>query len=150
MVRILVILLFTQSSLRGCNDQAKTAQSCRLGFFNANSELTRAFWSGSSYARNLPRVYGREIIVVSPSTALHSFLQNLERILACCSQLYINCLAILLFTETCSKQAFNMVALYCPYCDTVPFTCFENVSSFLFLIFCHVAGQFIYGFKACS
>ena len=136
-------LLFTKSSLRVCNDQTTTARSCCFGFFNANSELICVhycyiFWSGSSYAKNLPKVNGREIIVTSPSTALRSFLQNLERILACCSQLYINCLAILRFTETCSKQAFKTVAQYCRYCDIVLFTCFFPMC----LMFWHVAGQF--------
>ena len=92
-------LLLTQSSLKVCNDQATTARSCCFGFFNANFELTRVhycyiFWSGSLFAKNLPKVNGRKIIVASPSAALRSFLQNLERILAYCSQLYINCLAI--------------------------------------------------------
>ena len=72
-------LLITKSSLKVCNDQATTARSCCFGFFNANFELTHVhcwyiFWSGSSYAKNLPKVNGREIIVASPSAALRSFL----------------------------------------------------------------------------
>ena len=128
-------LLFTKSLLKVCNDQAMTARSCCFTFLNTNFELTSVHycyivWSGSSHAKNLPKVNGREIVVVSPVTALGSFLQNLKRILAYCSQLYINCLAILLFTETCSKQPFQTVAQYCLYCDTVLFTCFENASFF--------------------
>ena len=128
-------LLFTKSLLKVCNDQATTRWSCYFGFFNANFELTGVhycyiFWSRSSYAWNLPKVSGREIMVASPSAALISFLQNLERILGYCIQLYINCLAILLFTETCSKQAFKTVAQYYLYCNTVLFTCFEHVRPF--------------------
>ena len=124
-----------------CNDQATTARSCYFGFFNTNFELTRfhvcyMFWSGSSYAKNLPKVNRKEImanlpkvnrkeiIVASPSAALSSYLQNVERILASCCHLYINCLAIILFIETCSKLAFKTVAQYCLYCDA------EHVSFF--------------------
>ena len=42
--------------------------------------------------------------MASQSAASRSFLQNLDRILSCCSQLYINCLAILLFTETSQNR----------------------------------------------
>ena len=61
-----------------CNDKARTAQSCCFGFFNADFKLTLVhlryvFWSGSLYARNLPKVNGKEIIVTSPSTSLIFF-----------------------------------------------------------------------------
>ena len=103
-VRISVICC----SPRACSKCAMIRPCC-FGFFNANFELTGVhycyiFWSRSSYARNLPKVSGREIMVASPFADLSSFLQNLERILGYCIQLYINCLAILLFTETCSKR----------------------------------------------
>ena len=70
-------------------------------------------------------------MVASPSAFLSSFLYNLERILASCSQLYINCLAILLFIETCSKWAFKMVTQYCLYCDIVLFYLFWDCFFFL-------------------
>ena len=113
-------LLLNKSLFKVYNDQATTAQSCYFGFFNTNLELTRVhlcyiFRSGCSYAKNLPNVNGKEIMVASPPASLISFLQNLERILASCSQLYINCLAILLFIKTCSKQAFKTVAQYSPF-----------------------------------
>ena len=128
-------LLFTKSLLKVCNDQATTVWSCCFGFFNVNFELTRVrycyiFWSGSSYVKTLPIANGKEIIVVSLSAVLISFLQNLERILASCNQLYINCLVILLFVETCSKQAIMAISQYCLYFDPVILTCFEHVSSF--------------------
>ena len=112
-----------------CNDQATTARSCYFGFFNTNFELTRVhlcymFWSGSSYAKNLPKVNRKKIMVASPFAALSSYLQNVERILASCCHLYINCLAILLFIETCSKLAFKTVVQYCLHCDA------EHVSFF--------------------
>ena len=141
-------LLFTQSFLKVCNDQATAAQSCCFDFFNANFELTRVhycytFQSGSSYARNLPKVNGKEIMVASSFAAFSSFLQNLERIIASCSQLYINCQVILLFKKTYTKQAFKTVALYCLYCDTVLVTCFEHIFSFwCVLLFGYVTGQF--------
>ena len=128
-------LFFNKSLLKVCNDWATTARSCCFGFFNSNFELTRVhlcyiFWCGSSDTKNLPKVNIKEIMVASPSAALSSFLQNLERILASCSQLYINYLASLLFIETCSKWAFKAVAQYCLYGDTLLFTCFGHVPSF--------------------
>ena len=122
---------FNKSLLKVCNNKATTTQSCCFGFFNANFELTRVrlcciFWSGISNARNLPKVNGKEMIVVSASAGLRSFLQNLERILASCSQLYINCLAILLLYTNPLKQAFKTVAQYCLYCDIVLFTCLST------------------------
>ena len=116
-VRTSVICCSTRM-LKVCSDQPTTAGSCCFGFFNASFELTRVhscniFRSGSSYAKNLPKFNGKEIMVASPSAALSFFLQNLERILANCSQLYINCLAISLFIEICSKRAFKVVAQQC-------------------------------------
>ena len=97
------------------------ARSCCFGFFNANFELTRVhycyiFWSGSSYAKNLPKVIEKEIMVASPSAALSSFLQNLERILASCRQLYnIVYIAILSFLPGLStfllSGVFNSLAM---------------------------------------
>ena len=85
-------LLFNKSSLKVCNDQATTTRFCYFGFSNASFELTRVhlcyiFWSGSSYSQNLPKVNGKETLMVPPSTTLSSFQQNLQRILASCSQL---------------------------------------------------------------
>ena len=76
-------------------------QYCCFGFFYTNCKLTCVhlcyiFWSGSSYAKNLPKFNGKEITVLPPSAALSSFLSNFERILANCRQSYINCLAILI------------------------------------------------------
>ena len=129
------LLLFTKSLLKVCNDQSTTARTCSFGFFNANFELSRVgycyiFWSRNSYVKNLAKVNGNEIMVAPPSAVLSYFLQNLERILASCSQLYTNCLANLLFIETCSKQTFKTVVQYCLYCDAVLFTYFEHISSF--------------------
>ena len=114
-------LLFTKSLLKVCNDQATTVWSCCFGFFNVNFELTRVrycyiFWSGSSYVKTLPIANGKEIMVVSLS--------------ASCNQLYISCLVILLFVETCSKQAIMAISQYCLYCDPAILTCFEHASSF--------------------
>ena len=72
-------LLFNKSLLKVCNDKTTTAQSCCFGFFNADFQLTRVrlyyiFWPENSYAKNLPNMNGKEIIVASPSATLSSFL----------------------------------------------------------------------------
>ena len=46
----------------------------RFGPFNANFEFTRVplcyiVWSGNTYAKNLPKVNGKEFMVAFPSAA---------------------------------------------------------------------------------
>ena len=124
-------LLFTKRLLRVCNDEATTAWSCCFDFFNANFDLSRVhccyiLWSGSSYVKNLPNCQWKRNYCCVSLHCLSSFLQNLKRILASYSQLYINCLTILLFIETCSKDSCTVfsILLHCP------FYLFEHVFSF--------------------
>lgn len=107
-VRTSVICCSTRM-LKVCSDQPTTAGSCCFGFFNASFEFTHvhlcySFWPGSLYTKNLHKVNGKKIMVVSPSTALSSFLQNFERILASCTQLYINCLSMLLLQNPAQNR----------------------------------------------
>ena len=69
-------------------------------------------------------------MVVYPSSALSFFSKNLERFLSSCSQLYINCLAILLFIE---MGIYDCCKVFL-YCDTVFF--------YIVILFGSETGQF--------
>ena len=85
--------------------RSKRTGSCSLYFFNEKylQNLKYDVPSGMYFSFN----FAWDFI------QLGFFLLNLDRILASFNQLYINCLAILILIETCSKWAFKTVVKYC-------------------------------------
>ena len=136
-VRISVICCSARALIK-CEWLGHDSTVLLFGFFK-NFELTRVhycyfFWCGSSYIK---------IMVASLSTILGSFLQNLKRILASCSQLYINCLAMLLDLRGLRSIVYIVILSVLPALSTfLLFGVFDSLAIWL--------DSFVYGFKTCS